>query len=245
MKEQSSNAAAKLIVALDLPTGEEARKMANLITPAVNFFKIGSSLFCAQGPSIIKTLKDTGASIFLDLKLHDIPEQVRRTAKVIGAFGADMVSVHCLGGQAMLEAAKEGLSVGAEGAGLKCPLVVGVTVLTSLDDSDLVDVGIKNKVESQVKILAGQAVSAGLDGVVASAREIEIIKKEYHSKLLVVTPGIRPAQADVEDQKRVLTPAQAVSAGADYLVVGRPITDALDPYRAAAAIMVEVGGLSG
>ena len=116
MNERKLKDPAKLIVALDRPTGDEARELADLITPAVNFFKIGSSLFYAQGPSIIKTLKDTGASIFLDLKLHDIPEQVRRTANVIVAFGADMVSVHCLGGQAMLEAAKEGLAEGASRA---------------------------------------------------------------------------------------------------------------------------------
>ncbi|HEB12862.1 MAG TPA: orotidine-5'-phosphate decarboxylase, partial [Actinobacteria bacterium] len=146
MNERSPKDAAKLIVALDLSTEEEARELAGLITPAVNFFKIGTSLFCAQGPSIIKTLKDMGASIFLDLKLHDIPEQVRRSAKIIGAFGADMVSVHCLGGQDMLRAAKEGLADGAAKAGLESPLVVGVTVLTSLDNSDLEDMGINNKV---------------------------------------------------------------------------------------------------
>lgn len=236
-----TNSNSRIIVALDLPTGKAALELAASLVPEFNFFKVGSSLFCAEGFPIIQCLQKMGASIFLDLKLHDIPEQVRKTASILGAFGVDMISVHCLGGAAMLRAAKEGVLEGAKSAGVKPPQVVGVTVLTSLDESDLLALGVKESVESEVATLVGLAQAAGLDGVVASPREIEIIKEQASEDFVVVTPGIRPNSADVADQKRVLSPAQAIDAGATYLVVGRPITAAKNPRSAALEIASETG----
>lgn len=236
-----TNSNSRIIVALDLPTGKAALDLAATLVPEFNFFKVGSSLFCAEGFLIIQSLQRMGASIFLDLKLHDIPEQVRKTASIIGAFGVDMISVHCLGGDAMLRAAKEGVTEGAKRANAKPPRVVGVTVLTSLDESDLLALGVKEGVESEVSTLAGLAQAAGLDGVVASPREIELIKRQAGNDFIIVTPGIRPGSADTADQKRVLSPSQAIDAGATYLVVGRPITAAANPRSAALKIARETG----
>ncbi|MCK4267224.1 MAG: orotidine-5'-phosphate decarboxylase [Actinomycetia bacterium] len=236
-----TNSNSRIIVALDLPTGKAALDLAATLVPEFNFFKVGSSLFCAEGFPIIQSLQRMGASIFLDLKLHDIPEQVRKTASIIGAFGVDMISVHCLGGDAMLRAAKEGVTEGAKRANAKPPRVVGVTVLTSLDESDLLALGVKEGVESEVSTLAGLAQAAGLDGVVASPREIELIKRQAGNDFIIVTPGIRPGSADTADQKRVLSPSQAIDAGATYLVVGRPITAAANPRSAALKIAREAG----
>ncbi len=236
-----TNSNSRIIVALDLPTGKAALDLAATLVPEFNFFKVGSSLFCAEGFPIIQSLQRMGASIFLDLKLHDIPEQVRKTASIIGAFGVDMISVHCFGGDAMLRAAKEGVTEGAKRANAKPPQVVGVTVLTSLDESDLLALGVKESVEAEVSILAGLAQAAGLDGVVASPREIELIKRQAGNDFIIVTPGIRPGSADTADQKRVLSPSQAIDAGATYLVVGRPITAAANPRSAALKIAWETG----
>ncbi|MDP1808929.1 MAG: orotidine-5'-phosphate decarboxylase [Actinomycetota bacterium] len=231
----------KLIVALDVGTAAEAVNICEGLLPEVDFFKVGLGLFCAEGPKIIKTLKDLGALIFLDLKLHDIPVQVEQATRVIGTYGVDMVTVHCLGGPAMMAAAKAGIDGGAKEANHLTPMVVGVTILTSLDAPDLEDMGVNGDVEREVGILAGLAKDAGLNGVVASARETAVIRSEYAGDFIIVTPGIRPAWAPSSgDQKRVLTPSEAVAAGSTFLVVGRPITAAPEPRAAALRVVDEM-----
>lgn len=231
---------AELIVALDKPTADEALRTASALLPEVAFFKVGLSLFIAAGPSIVTNLQDLGASIFLDLKLHDIPAQVERASRIIGALGVDMMTVHSLGGAAMMKAALKGVSEGAVSAGKERPALIAVTILTSLDEEDLRGIGVQAEVEREVHTLAGLVHGAGLDGLVASAREISGLREAFGPELKLVSPGIRPESSALGDQKRVLTPARAVGAGADYLVVGRPITDAADPKDAAARVLSEM-----
>jgi orotidine-5'-phosphate decarboxylase len=231
----------KLIVALDVGTAAEAVNIVESLLPEVDFFKVGLSLFCAEGPEIIKTLKDLGALVFLDLKLHDIPAQVEQAARVIGTYGVDLVTVHSLGGPAMMAAAKAGIDGGAREAGHLPPMVVGVTILTSLDAPDLENMGVNGDVEREVGILAGLAKDAGLNGVVASARETAVIRSEYPADFVIVTPGIRPTWAQSPgDQKRILTPAEAVAAGSTFLVIGRPIIAADDRREAALKVLAEI-----
>lgn len=231
----------KLIVALDVPTKGEAIEICESLMPDVDFFKVGLGLFCAEGPGIIRAVKDLGALVFLDLKLHDIPEQIRQAADVIGGYGVDMITVHCLGGPAMLSAARTGVDEGASRTGAAPPLVVGVTILTSLDEPDLEGMGVNSRVAVEVGLLAGLAKDAGLNGVVASARELPALRAEFAGDFIVVTPGIRPAgTSGASDQKRTLTPREAVNSGASYLVVGRPITMAEDPRKAALDILEEI-----
>lgn len=232
----------KLIVALDVATGYEAISLCESLLPDVDFFKVGLRLFCAEGPRVINDIKSLGGLVFLDLKFHDIPAQVKQAAGVIGSYGVDMATVHCLGGPEMLAAAKAGFREGAQSVGTEPPLVVGVTILTSLEPDDLEAVGVDSQIEIEVGVLAGLAKDAGLDGVVASPREVVGIKSEFTGDFLIVTPGIRPSWAPpAADQKRVMTPAEAVAAGASYIVVGRPITAATDPREAALKVLGEMG----
>lgn len=232
----------ELIVALDTDDLDEALAMAESLQPEVYYFKVGSSLFSAVGPQVITELKKRlEVSVFLDLKLHDIPAQVEEACRIIGRYGVEMVTVHTQGGLEMMRAAKRGLLAGARVANPErtAPQVVGVTVLTSLDESDLRRAGIERAPDEQVPLLAALAKEAGLDGVVASARELSSIGLPGFKK---VTPGIRPSWAAAGDQKRIVTPADAVAAGADYLVVGRPITAASAPKEAALRILDEMAG---
>lgn len=229
-----------LIVALDVAEGEEALELCRQLLPEVDFFKVGLELFCAEGWPIIKAIKDLGALVFLDLKLFDIPNQVRQTAAIIAGFGVDMFTVHCLGGLEMLKAAKEGAKEGALKAGYEAPDIVGVTILTSMDAENLTQVGLKPEVELEVAMLASLAHAAGLAGVVASARELPLIKKELEEELLLVTPGIRVGTLASDDQKRVLSPAAAVKLGSDFLVIGRPIIKAANPKKTALDILNQI-----
>jgi len=231
---------AELIVALDTPELDEALLLAEELSPEVGYFKLGLSLFYAAGPRAINEFKKLGASVFLDLKLHDIPAQVAGACRVIGAYGVDMVTIHTLGGVEMMRAAKEGLTEGAAGAGLRAPLAIGVTVLTSLGAQDLEDLGMERPAMAQGPRLAKLAVEVGLNGVVASAREIREIKKVTGKEFSIVTPGIRPHGSNADDQKRITHPLAAVRAGADYLVVGRPITGDPTPREAAQKILDEM-----
>jgi orotidine-5'-phosphate decarboxylase len=241
--KETRHSGARLILALDVSTSREAVDLAAPLMPEVDFFKVGLALFCAEGPAVIKALKGLGGSVFLDLKLHDIPAQVQQACRSIGTYGVDMLTVHCLGGPEMLRAAKAGTLEGARMAGIEPPRVVGVTILTSLDAGDLESLGVNNQVEREVGILAAVARDSGLDGVVASPHEIELIRAQSENGFSVVTPGIRPAfSATPGDQKRVLTPREAVEAGADFLVVGRPIAEAPDPRAAALEILAEMTG---
>lgn len=233
---------AELIVALDVPELDEALSLADELLPEVRYFKLGLSLFCAAGPRAITEFKRLGAKVFLDLKLHDIPAQVAGACRVIGAYGVDMVTVHTPGGVEMMRAAKEGLDEGAAASGCRPPLAVGVTVLTSLDESDLQSAGFKEGPREQVRLLASLAEKAGLDGVVASAQELGAIHEATARTFKTVTPGIRPEWAATGDQKRIVTPAAAAGAGADYIVVGRPITGTPAPIDAARRILDELSG---
>jgi orotidine-5'-phosphate decarboxylase len=227
----------RILVALDVDSGEKALALADALRGAVGGFKIGKQLFTAEGPGIVRALASRGDRVFLDLKFHDIPNTVAGAIRSAVATGAWMVNVHASGGTAMMKAAVEAARQAAESSGAERPLVIGVTVLTSLDDTALAEVGASRNVMDQVVHLARLAESAGLDGVVASPQEIGAIRRATRPEFAVVTPGIRPAgQGGKDDQARTLTPAEAVAAGATYLVVGRPITDAPDPRAAADAI---------
>jgi len=229
----------KLIVALDLPSGSAATQMAERLHGHVGLFKVGSELFTAEGPVTARYLVTTGHRVFLDLKFHDIPNTVRAAAREAAELGVSLVNVHASGGRKMMEAALEGVRSAAppEQAGAK---VLAVTILTSLEVQDLAELGISGTPMEAVVRLARLAQSAGLDGVVASAREIAAIRQACGPDFLIVTPGIRPAASAINDQARIATPASAIAAGADYLVVGRPITGAPDPVAAADAIVAEM-----
>jgi len=201
-------------------------------------FKIGLELFTAEGPALIRSFIQHGAPVFLDLKLHDIPNTVRGAARSAARLGARMITVHASGGRAMMQAALEGAQEGAGGA--EAPLVLGVTVLTSLADDDLISIGWNEPAGAAVTRLARLAQAAGLGGVVASPREAAAIRLACGASFVMVTPGIRPARAAVDDQARAATPEAAICAGADFLVVGRPITQAPDPADAADAIVDEI-----
>ena len=218
-----------IIAALDVPDAEQAIKLAEAIAPAVGAFKIGKELFVSAGPDIVKRVRDTGASVFLDLKFHDIPNTVAKAVASAVRLDVQMLTVHTCGGTAMLKAA-----VKAAGDG---PLVLGVTVLTSMDENDLAEVGVQKSPADQVLHLAQLANRAGLKGLVCSPKEIAPLREVLPPEVQLVTPGIRPAGSDSDDQKRVMTPAKAISAGADWLVIGRPIYAAENPRQAAEDIL--------
>jgi orotidine-5'-phosphate decarboxylase len=235
----TSSARNKLIVALDLPSADSAARIAEKLHDRVGMFKVGSELFTAEGPVLARYLVASGEKVFLDLKWHDIPNTVRAAAREAAQFGVRMIDVHASGGRKMMEAAIEGAREGAR-AGKERPLVLAVTVLTSLAGGDLDEVGIGGSPEDAVVRLARLAQQAGLDGVVASPREIAAVRRACGTRFLIVTPGIRPAAAASNDQTRIATPAAAMESGADFLVVGRPITAAPDPLAAAETIVVEM-----
>ncbi len=228
----------RLIVALDVSKLAEATDLAQRLAPHLAAVKIGSQLFTAEGPRAVQTMHERGLRVFLDLKFHDIPNTVAGSVAAATSLGVWMLNVHASGGSAMLRAAAQAAArSGTPGAR---PLVLGVTVLTSLEEADLrTAFGITRTLKEQVQYLAREARSAGLDGVVASPHEIMDIREACGSTFLIVTPGVRPAQADRGDQRRVLTPGEAIRAGADYVVVGRPILAAKDPVEAAHRIAEE------
>ena len=221
----------RLIAAIDTPSRAEAEALIARLGGVPGWIKLGLELFCAEGPAIVGELVARGHRVMLDLKLHDIPETVARATARIAALGAGLVTVHAGGGRAMLEAA-----VRAAGAAR----VLAVTVLTSLDDADLAQIGAHGPVGELVVTRARLAIAAGCAGVVASPREIAAVRAVAPSGFLIVTPGVRPAGADPGDQKRVMTPREARAAGAVLVVVGRPLRDAADPAAAARAIVAEL-----
>lgn len=227
----------RVIVALDVPTLDEASDLARRLAPHVAAVKIGSQLFTAEGPRAVHAMRDLGLRVFLDLKFHDIPNTVAGAVASARNLGVWMLNVHCSGGSAMMaEAAKAASSSAAR----ERPLVLGVTVLTSLDEATLqATFGTSRTLREEVQHLARQARAAGLDGVVASPREIVDIRQACGPAFLIVTPGVRPVVAAHNDQKRVMTPAEAIQVGADYVVVGRPILAAKDPVEAAQRIAAE------
>ncbi|MFC1566840.1 orotidine-5'-phosphate decarboxylase [bacterium] len=219
----------KIIAALDYNSGDEALKLVDLLGGKISFYKVGSVLFTTEGPQMIRELKKRGKKVFLDLKYHDIPNTVKHAVESAIKLEVDMITLHTLGGYVMM---KEAVSAVKNQDEYK-PILLGVTVLTSMREGDLDNIGINRSVEKQVKKLAKAAKNAGIKGIVCSSHEIETIKHVYKDdELTLVIPGIRPTFAQKGDQKRVATPSEAFKLGADYLVVGRPITQALDPLEA-------------
>ena len=225
----------KLIVALDVDTLAQAEQAVDRLGDKVEWFKVGKQLFTAEGPAIVKMLKDRGHKVFLDLKFHDIPNTVAQAVKSALSIGADMVNFHATGGSEMIKTAVEKNRPNYPEAEL-----IAVTVLTSSGQSVLEELQLAGTPAEAVVRLAGLAKKGGADGVVCSAWEIEDLKKTYGTKFKVVVPGIRPAGASTDDQKRIMTPKQAADLGADYIVVGRPIMKADNPELAAESVLAEI-----
>lgn len=229
----------RIIIALDVPTKEAGLELVGRLKDA-RTFKVGLELFTAEGPALFRKLKALRKDVFLDLKLHDIPNTVSGAVRSALRHGVQMMTIHASGGREMMAQAAETARQAAAEAGGPKPLLLGVTVLTSLKGADLEAVGQPGDVASQVLRLAGLAKAAGLDGVVCSPQEIEVLRREFGPDLAIVTPGIRPVWAAAQDQKRIMTPAEAVAKGADYLVIGRPITGAPSPNEAFLRIVEEL-----
>jgi len=226
----------EIILALDVPTADAIPPLLKTLPRELSWFKVGLELFTAEGPSVVRTLSADRRNIFLDLKLHDIPRTVANEVTAAGSLGASLMTVHAIGGKAMLAAAAEA----AAAFGPNRPRIVAVTTLTSLGQEDFIDLGISRTVSDQALRLTELALKCGIDGVVTSVLEAAALRQEFGPKPILVTPGIRPAGSDIGDQKRVATPAVAVKAGASYLVVGRPIMEASDRAAASRSIQAEL-----
>ncbi|PYX34089.1 MAG: orotidine-5'-phosphate decarboxylase [Acidobacteria bacterium] len=222
----------RLIVALDVSSAAAARKIVAAVGDSAHTYKVGMQLYTAEGPAVVRELVDSGRRVFLDLKYHDIPNTVGASVREAAGLGVSMLTVHASGGAQMLRAATEAAADQA-----KAPWVLAVTVLTSLDDADLNTVGVRENVVGQVLRLAALALSNGCRGVVASAREATALRQDLGQDFVIVTPGVRPSGTGHGDQVRVVTPAEAVAAGATHIVVGRPIAGAADPGAEARAIL--------
>ena len=230
----------RLIFALDVDHFGEAQELVGLLRGHVGLFKVGKQLFTHSGPKVIDMIRRKGEQVFLDLKFHDIPNTVAKAGEEVAKLGSAMFTIHSLGGYEMMKRAVESSRTIAKQLNIPKPLILAVTILTSMDEGILKEVGIRTPLKQQVVRLATLAKRAGVSGVVASPREINLIRDHCVSNFLIVTPGVRPASAAKDDQKRTLTPAEAVRAGADYIVVGRPIREADDPVGAADEIVKEI-----
>jgi orotidine-5'-phosphate decarboxylase len=230
-----------ILVALDVPSPETAIELATQLAPACGGFKIGSELFTSAGPDIVKKIRERGALVFLDLKFHDIPNTVAKAVTSAVKLDVQMLTVHAGGGTEMLKAAEKAAEETAYKMGRIPPLVLGVTVLTSLDSAALREVGLDVNVEYQVRRLATVAVKAGLRGLVCSPLEIAALRKAIPSQVQLVVPGIRTGAEKADDQKRTMTPKEAIAAGATWLVIGRPIYAAENPRAAAEKILETLG----
>jgi orotidine-5'-phosphate decarboxylase len=230
-----NNPRSSLIVALDVPDRNAALNAVKQLSGHVGFFKIGLELFTSEGPRLVEEIRDLGEKIFLDLKLHDIPNTVKGGVRSVCALGVQMLTVHASGGPKMLEAACQE----AQASSIP-PLILAVTALTSLSDADVQNLGVTGTAEQWVENLARIACNSGIRGIVASAKELPMLRAKFQDKLQCVIPGIRPAGAALQDQSRAVTPGEAILAGANYIVVGRPILQAPDPAAAADAIVAEI-----
>ena len=236
----------RLVFALDIDLPEPALEMARALRGVVTWIKVGVRLYLRGGRPLLEELRGLGFQVFLDLKFHDIPAQVEGATFAAARIGVDMMTIHASGGRAMMEAAVRGARGGAESIDREPPIVLAVTVLTSLDDDDLADLGVTRATKLQVLELARLAHSCGCSGVVCSPRELPILRQELPPPFALLTPGIRPASTSSDDQKRVTTPADACRGGSNYLVVGRPIRKAPEPVEAARRVLDEMAeALSG
>jgi len=235
----TDNLPAPVIVALDYPDADAALALVERMEPGRCRLKVGKELFTRAGPPLVRRLVDQGFEIFLDLKFHDIPNTVARACAAAADLGVWMINVHTLGGSRMMQAAREGVE-----SARHRPLLVGVTILTSMGEADLAEVGLAGSAMDNVGRLAALARSAGLDGVVCSPQESPVLRRALGDEFLLVTPGIRPEWAAQGDQRRITTPARAIREGSSYLVIGRPITGAEDPMQALQAIERELGPAS-
>lgn len=242
MKNISSNdARQKLIFALDAAGFEEALSWIELLSGHVGMFKVGKELFTAVGPKIIETIKKRHGRVFLDLKYHDIPNTVARAAEAAVRMNVDMLNVHAAGGSKMISEAVKAVTACAQKTGIAKPIVLAVTVLTSLNNDDLKEIGFTRTTSDLVLWLAGVAQKAGASGVVASPQDIERLRQEAGQDFVIVTPGIRSSSDPVaDDQKRTLSAFEAIQAGADYIVVGRPIRQAREPLAACRQLVQEI-----
>jgi orotidine-5'-phosphate decarboxylase len=229
----------RIIVALDFPSDQPALALVDQLDPAKCRLKVGKELFTRSGPALVRDLQSRGFDVFLDLKFHDIPNTTSAAVAAAADLGVWMVNVHASGGEKMMTACRDRL----ESFGKDRPLLIAVTVLTSMGPEDLAGIGITDSPEAQVSRLATLTRNCGLDGVVCSAQEAPALKAEQGKDFKLVTPGIRPLSAEKGDQQRIMTPTDALKAGSDYLVIGRPITQAADPLAALEAIHSEVVGL--
>lgn len=240
MRGEANNNNARVIVALDYADAESALALAGRLSPHDCKLKIGKELFVAAGPDLVRALVARGFDVFLDLKFHDIPNTVAAACRAAAGLGVWMLNVHASGGRKMLEAAKAAVEQSE-----KKPLLIAVTVLTSMDETGLRETGVAATPGEQVMRLAHLTRQCGLDGVVCSAQEAGMLRAELGESFKLVTPGIRPAGSTVGDQHRILTPEKAILAGSDYLVIGRPITQAPDPVAALQSIQTEINSLLG
>lgn len=229
------------IVALDFDDADQVIRIVNELSDLVSWFKVGKQLFTSTGPRIVEQLREAGKSVFLDLKFHDIPNTVAGAVASATAIGANMINIHASGGLEMMKVANQSAEEVSDRLGIPKPKLLGVTVLTSIDQSAFQnDFASSRTISDQVAYLSICAQEAGLDGVVASPLEIEIIRKKCEDQFWIVTPGVRPKSASLGDQKRVMTPKEAIDAGANQIVVGRPITQAADSYKATKSILAEM-----
>lgn len=233
----------KLIVALDVETESEALNLFSALKDVAGMFKIGSQLFTSAGPGVVREIVRAGGRVFLDLKFHDIPNTVAAAGVEAARLGVSIFDVHACGGSEMMQRTANAVAETATREGLSRPYIIGITVLTSADNSALAEAGFSSTTEEQVRRLARLASESGLDGVVASPHEVKLVREIAGQRdFIIVTPGVRPSGIAHDDQRRVMTPAEAVRAGADYLVVGRAILKASDPARAASQIIEEMKG---
>lgn len=231
----------RLIVALDVSTAAAARQIVAAVGDCALTYKVGMQLYTAEGPQVVRDLVASGRQVFLDLKYHDIPNTVGAAVREAAQLGVSMLTVHAAGGSRMLKAAVE--AARHDAAGSKAgPMVLAVTVLTSMDEADMEPTGVSGQVKEQVLRLATLALGEGCHGVVTSAREAPVLRSKLGINFAIVTPGVRPAGSGHADQRRVVTPAEAIAAGASHIVVGRPITEAADPAAEAKAILEQIGG---
>jgi len=227
-----TKSADKIIVALDVPGKTEALDLVGQLRENISFFKVGLQLYTTAGPEVVREIRGAGAKVFLDLKLHDIPNTVARAVESAAELGVQMLTIHLSGGTEMIRAAVDSRQ--------NDMLILGVTVLTSATQETLDEVGIADKIDNHVRRLANLGRAAGVDGLVASPLEVTFLRTEFGNKIKIVTPGVRPSWAEAGDQKRSMTPRDALTAGADYLVIGRPITTHKNPSEAVAIILGEL-----